>query len=44
MTKRIPKELSAYFSKIGKRGYRAKVKKILESQKPKVEKQITSTQ
>ena len=30
MTKRVPKEVSAYMSKIGKAGYRAKVKKILK--------------
>jgi hypothetical protein len=31
--KRVPKEVSAYFSKIGKQGYRAKVKKILDKAK-----------
>jgi hypothetical protein len=35
--KRVPKEVSAYFSKIGKAGYKAKVKKILASKKQKVE-------
>jgi hypothetical protein len=27
--KKVPKEVSAYFSKIGKAGYRAKVRKIM---------------
>ncbi len=31
--KRVHKEVSAYFSKIGKAGYRAKVKKILSNKK-----------
>ena len=36
--KRVPKEVSAYFSKIGKAGYKAKVRQILERAKHKVEK------
>jgi hypothetical protein len=31
--KRVPKEVSAYFSKIGKNGYKAKVKKLLSGKK-----------
>jgi len=27
--KRVPSQVSAYFSKIGKNGYKAKVKKLL---------------